>query len=123
MGVSGSIRKVLHNGLPLDVAADANPNRTPSQENEGVRHSGGVSKKVTSATGMVEGLKLIIDDADYETVQGLSEGPNFAMSYEKADGSVLRTVGFINLGNHEAEENSCEITMTPETGRWDVFAA
>ena len=122
-GVSGSIRKVLLNGLPLNAAADSNPARTPTQENEGIRHSGGVSKKVTLAMGSVESLKLIVDDVEYETLQGLSEGENFAMSYEKADGTVLRTTGFISLGNHEAEENSCEIIMTPETGRWDVFGA
>ena len=124
MAVSGSIRKVLLNGLPLNAAADGNPARMPTQENEGVRHSGGVAKKVTLAMGSVESLKLIVDDTDYETIQELSEQTaNFPMSYVKADNTVLRTTGFISLGNYEAEENSVEITMTPETGKWEVFAA
>ena len=122
MAVSGSWRKVLLNGLSLNVAADANPARQPTQENEGVRHSGGVNKKVTLMLGAVEALKLIVTDVEYEILQGLSEQiGNFPMSGEKADGTVLRAVGFINLDNYESEENSVEITMTPETGSWDVF--
>lgn len=123
MSVSGSIRKVLLNGLSLNAAADANPARQPTQENEGVRHSGGVSKKVTLMLGAVESLKLIVDDVEYGILQGLSEQiGNFPMSYQKADGTTSRCNGFINLDNYEAEENSVEITMTSETGSWDVDA-
>lgn len=124
MSVSGSIRKVLLDGLSLNAAADGNPARQPTQENEGIRHSGGVSKKVTLMNGAVEGLKLIVDDIEYEVLEGLSEQTtNFPMSYEKADGTVLRANGFISLDNYEAEENSVEVTMTPEAGRWETFAA
>lgn len=123
MSTSGSIRKVLLNGLSLNAAADANPARQPTQENEGIRHSGGVAKKVTLMLGAVEALKLIATDTEYEILQGLAAGANFPMSYEKADGTVLRANGFINLDNHEAEENSVEITMTPETAEWETFAA
>jgi hypothetical protein len=124
VSVSGSVRKVLLNGLSLNAAGDGNPARQPTQENEGIRHSGGVAKKVTLMTGAVEALKIIATDAEYEILQGLSEQTaNFPMSYEKADGTVLRSNGFINLDNYEAEENSVEITMTPETGRWEVFTA
>ena len=124
MSVSGSIRKVLLNSLSLNAAADGNPARMPTQENEGIRHSGGVSKKVTLAMGSVEALKLIVNDIEYDFIQGLSEQvANFPMSYEKADGTVLRATGFIGLDNYEAEENSVEVTMTPETGRWETFAA
>jgi hypothetical protein len=124
MSVSGSVRKVLLNGLSFNAAADANPARQPTQENEGIRHSGGVSKKVTLMPGAVEALKLIVTDTEYEILQGLSEQTtNFPMSYEKANGTVLRANGFINLDNYEAEENSVEITMTPETGSWETFAA
>lgn len=122
MSVSGSIRKVLLDGLSLNAAADANPARLPTREKEPIVHSGGVAQKVTTMAGSVESLKLIVDDIDYETLQGLSEQTvNFPMSYEKADGTALRATGFISLDNYEAEENSVEITMTPETGKWEVF--
>ena len=124
MSVSGSGRKTLLDGVSYNVAADGNMGRKPTQENEGVVHSGGVSKKVTKTDGAIEGHKLIVTDIEYEQLQALSERvDNFPMSTEKADGTSLKAKGFISLGNHEAEENSCEIMMTPETGSWDTFSA
>jgi hypothetical protein len=122
MAVSGSGRNITLNGISFVIAADANPGRQPTQENEGVRHSGGVEKKVTLVMGAIESVKLIVSDVEYDILQGLSEQlENFPMSHEKADGTVLSATGFIGLDNYEAEENSVEITMTSETGKWIPF--
>ena len=124
MAVSGSIRKVLIDGLSFNAAADGNFAKTPKVEKEPVRHSGGNMIKVTLASGNVESVKLICSPAEYDILQGKAdEQDSFAMSYEMADGSVWRTSGAIMLDNHESEENSVEITMIPETGTWDLFAA
>lgn len=123
MAVSGSGRNITLNGIPFEIAADANPGRQPTQENDGVVHSGGVEKKVTLVMGSIESAKLIISDVEYEILEGLSEqAANFPMSHEKADGTVLSATGFIGLDNYEAEENSCEITMTSETRKWTTFS-
>lgn len=120
---SGSIRKVLLDGLSFNATSDGNPGRMPTQENEGIRHSGGVSKKVTLMNGSVEALKLTVTDTEYEILQGLSKrDDNYPMSFTKGNGDVLRATGFIMLGNHEAADNNVEITMTPETGEWELFA-
>ena len=125
MGVSGSIRKVLINGRSYNATGDGNPARMPTQDNEGIRHSGGVNKKVTLMAGSVESLKLTIDDIDYDILSALSEQTsNFPMSYEKADGTVIRCgAGFINIDNYEASDNNIDITMTSETGKWQTFSA
>lgn len=124
MGVSGSIRKVLIGGISFNAAADGSPARMPEAEIEGIRHTGGVEKKITLANGAVESLKIICDDTNYEILKGFMLGiENVPMSYEKADGTVLRATGFIALDNHESADNNVDVTMTPETGRWEVFAA
>lgn len=125
MARSGSGRKLLLNGISFGMAADSNPARLPTVEKEDVVHTGGVEQKVTLMSGAIEAQKLIVNDAEYEVLQGLNEQlGTFSMSYEKADGSVIRTgAGFIKLANYEAEENSVEITMTPSNRKWDVFAA
>jgi hypothetical protein len=123
MEVSGSIRKVLINGLSFNAAADANFAKTPKVEKEAVPHSGGNMVKVTKSSGNVESVKLLCSPTEYETLQGFAdELSSFSMSYEQANGDVWRTEGTITLDNYENEENSVEITMIPSTGTWELFA-
>ena len=124
MPTSGSIRKVLIDGLSFNAAADGNFAKTPQIEKDAVRHSGGNMIKNTLASGNVESVKLICTPAEFDTLEGkAAEQGEFAMSYEMADGSVFRTSGEIMLGNYESEEHSVEITMIPSSGSWDLFAA
>ena len=125
MARSGTGRKLLLDGISFNMAADSNPARTPTIDKEDVVHTGGVNQKVTLMSGAIEAQKLIVSDAEYTVLEGLNERlDKFSMSYEKADGSVIRTgAGHIKLANYEAEDNSCEITMTSSTGKWEVFAA
>lgn len=123
MAVSGTGRKLQLDGISFNMAADGNPARMPTIDKEDVVHTGGVNPKITLMSGAIESQKLILNDGEYEVLQGLNERiTNFSMSYEKADGTVLRTgAGYIKLDNFEGEENSCEITMTPASRRWEVF--
>lgn len=124
MAVSGSIRKVTLNGLAFNASADANFAKTPKVEKEAVPHSGGNMVKRTTASGNVEGAKLICTPVEYDTLEGFADDlDSFSMSYEMADGSVFRTTGQISLDNYESEEHSVEVTMIPETGTWELFAA
>ena len=125
MAVSGSGRGIQLDGIAFNIAADADPARTPTVDKEDVVHSGGVNQKITSMSGAVEAVKLVLNDGEYETLQGFSERiTNFSMSYEKADGTVLRTgAGYIKLDNYTGADNTCEITMTPATRKWEVFQA
>ena len=124
MPVSGSIRKVLINGLSFNAAADANFAKTPKLEKEAIPHSGGNMVKVTNASGQVESVKLTCTPIEHDILEGFADDLNsFSMSYEVADGSVYRTTGTIMLDNYESEENSVEITMIPESRTWDLDAA
>lgn len=123
MSVSGSGLGVTLNGIPFNEVGDGNAARHPTQENDGIRHSGGVDKKVTLVMGEIESVKLKASSVEYEILQGLSEQvDNFPMSKNYADGTVLSGTGFIKLDNWEAEEGTVEITMTSETGSWTTFS-
>ena len=124
MSVSGSIRKVLINGLSFNAAADGNFAKMPKLEKEAIRHSGGNMVKYTLAAGNVEGAKLICTPVEFDTLEGFADDlDSFSMSYTMADGSVYRTTGKIMLDNYESEEASVEVTMIPDTGEWELFAA
>jgi len=124
MSVSGSILKVLINGLSFNAAADANVAKTPTVEKEAMPHSGGNMIKVTAMSGNVEALKLLCTSTEYEVLEAIAESNSFVpMSYTMADGSVWRTNGTIMLGNYESEENSVEVTMMPASRKWDLFSS
>ena len=120
--ITGSLRKVLVDGIPFNVAADANASKTPIVSKEGIPHSGGNAIKIMKMVGNVEGLTLIIDPDEYETLQDkaglLSSIP---LSYEQADGKSWTSPGHINLDNYESEEGRIDITMIPESGTWSLF--
>lgn len=124
MAVSGSIRKVLIDGLSFNAAADGNFAKTPRLEKEAVPHSGGNMIKHTRASGNVESAKLICTPTEFATLESKAEElTTFSMSYEMADGSVWRSTGTIMLDNYESEEHSVELTMIPDSGTWELFAA
>ena len=105
MAPSGTGRKLQLDGISFNMAADSNPARTPTVDKEDVVHTGGVNQKITLMSGAIESQKLILEDGEYEVLQGLNERiTNFSMSYEKADGTVLRTgSGYIKLDNFEGD--------------------
>ena len=118
---SGSVRKLTLDGVTFNVAADANIAMTPESEVEAIRHSGGNSFKITKMPAQAEGAKLILSDAEYDTLKTIAKKTTINMSYTKQDGSVWVCQGMISAGNYESEENSCEVTMFPESAEWTLF--
>lgn len=124
MAASGSIRKANVGGIPYNVAGDANASKTPEVTKEPVRHSGGNMIKITLAHGNVESLTFICTPTEYDTLKDqAAEQQAITLSYTLADGSTWRAQGHINLDNYESEENRVDVTMIPELGIWDLFAA
>lgn len=120
---AGSLRKVTIDGIPYNVAADANVALNARLEKESIPHSGGNMTKRTLAAAMAEAVKLIVTPSEYNVLEGQAEADgDIPMSYEMADGSSFKSQGEINLGPYQTDDSSCEVTFLTSTGEWEIFA-
>ena len=122
--VSGSIRKVILDGISFDVMADTNISEVGSKwENEAIPTSGRNIKKMVRRVESREGVTLACNGLERDLLKDLAERTDaFPMSYETAGGDVYRTVGWIEFENRETEENRATIQMHPQDD-WDAFVA
>lgn len=119
----GSILGVNIAGLTLNAAADANITETGGKfENDGIPTSGGNIRKMTKRVDVKEGVTLITNADEFETLKLLAEGTvDFPMSYTQANGDTYRTgLGWIELENRETEEGKTTIKMFPRK-QFDLF--
>ena len=121
---AGSIRSSKVDGIPYNVAADANISLNPRLVKESIPHSGGNMQKRTFESGHAEAVKFTLTPAEYDILKGQSEATgDISMSYEMADGSSMKTVGEVNLGPYVTDDSSCEVEFLTSTGIWEVFSA
>lgn len=120
---AGSLRKVTIDGIPYNVAADANVALNDRLEKESIPHSGGNMTKRTLAAAMAEAVKLIVTPSEYDVLRNQAQGDgDIPLSYEMADGSSFRTQGEVNLGPFQTDDSSCEVTFLTSTGEWEIFS-
>lgn len=120
---AGSLRKVTIDGLPYNVAADANVALNARLEKESIPHSGGNMTKRTLGAAMAEAVKLIVTPSEYDVLESQSVGTGaIPLAYEMADGSTFRTQGQINLGPYQTDDSSCEVQFLTSTGDWQIFS-
>lgn len=122
--VSGTIRKVVLDGVTYDAMGDANISEIGgAYENEGVPTSGRNIKKMTRRVENRENVVLACNGAERALLKELSERlTDFTMSYMTAGGDVYRATGWIEFENRETEENRATIQLHPR-GTWDPFLA
>jgi hypothetical protein len=122
--LSGTPKRVTIDGTVYDVAADANFTINADSVIEGQATSGKAMYKVTNQVMTVDGVTLSADSADYELLLAAhrkgAAGTNYPLSYTKADGSVYRSTGKINLESHETETNIATLMLIPES-LWQPF--
>jgi hypothetical protein len=126
MGTFGSPRKATIDGIPFNIAADANIAQNDRVEVEDIPHSGGNAFKVTTVGGSAESVKLTVAPSEYVQLIALRNSAMLSpvpLSYEEADGTVNRTFGAITLGPRQTEDGSCDVTMMSSTGEWEIFSA
>ena len=121
---AGSPRGVTIDGIPFNVAGDANIALNPRITKESIPHSGGNMVKLTNDAGNVEAVKLIATPSEYDILRGLSEQEgDIPMSYVMADGSSFKSPGQLMLGPYQTDDSSCEVQFLTSTGLWEIFAA
>lgn len=124
MSVSGSIREFSIEGIPFDVAADANINRKPTNVvNDMIPTSGAGMRKITKVTPKAEGFALLVNAEEMERIKSFAEGlDNIKVRYVTADGTVKRCSGQVEVESYESEESKATITILPARD-WTVFSA
>jgi hypothetical protein len=124
---SGSIRKLVLNGVTYDVPGASNFTfNLSSFETEGIPTSGKTMFKMTRRVPTIEGVEIIATPAEAENLRVLSEGlADITIAIELADGSVFRGTGKVNFESFETEEHKCSLTLIPaRTGNaWTAFTA
>ncbi len=124
---SGSLRGVVLDGLTYRVPADINISLNLSEyENENMATSGLSVQKKTLRSPDAEGVVLIANPIEQETLRDLAARLEASpMSALMADGSVWRTTGNINFENVESQENRATIKIMPDRaiGAWELFSA
>ena len=121
---AGSIRGSAVDGIPYNVAADANIGLNPRIEKEPIPHTGGNMIKRTLVGAMAEAIKYILTPSEFDVLKVQSEAlGDIPMSYIMADGSSLKTIGEVNLGAYQTDDSSCEVQFLTSTGVWEIFSA
>ena len=122
MDLSGTLKSVVLDGIPFDVAADTNVTEIGSNvESESIPSSGRNMRKMTKRPENREGVTLLCNDAERVLIKELAERTvDFPMSYETAGGSVYSCNGYIEFESRETQENKATIQMLPRVG-WDEF--
>lgn len=123
---SGTVRKLTLDGVTYSVKADADitVNLSPF-ETEMVPSSGPSMKKMTVRNPSIEGIPILADPLEADTLRGLAEQlDNFPMSLELADGSILRGEGAINFESYTTAESIAMVQLHPDRaiGAWELFA-
>jgi hypothetical protein len=124
---SGTLRKVVINGVTYDVMGDTNITFNKSSfEIEGMPTSGRTMFKMTRRVPTMDSVGLATNPAEAEELQSVSESlADATISVELADGSIYRTTGKINYESFESESNKSNIQIIPAKTKdaWTPFLA
>lgn len=120
--ISGSLRKLTIEGISFNVAADANLTETfTTFENSMIASSGRALRKMMKRVPMREGLVLLTDAAERETLKSFAESlDDLKVSYTNAAGDTYRCSGTIEIENNETEENRTTCQVHPRED-WTAF--
>jgi hypothetical protein len=116
---SGSLNKLSLDGLPFDVAGDADLTEVFSKfTNSVIPHSGGGSIKQETRVREVGGVVIIVKPGDKKLLKDLAEsGDEIPMSYINRAGDKYKGDGTFNIENNSTMDNRTSITLLP-VGDW-----
>lgn len=122
--VAGTIRKLSIEGISFRVAGDANLTETFTQfENSMIASSGRAMRKMLKRIPQVEGVTLLTNAAERDTLKSFAEDLNdLKISYTNAAGDTYRCQGTIEITSNETEENRTTVVILPRED-WTPFIA
>ena len=127
MAVTGSLRKVVIDGVPFLPAFDTNVTLNLSPiEKEGIATPGRTMFKHTIRSPNAEGVVLVAEPSEQDLLRQTSERlDTYPLTIELANGDIWRTTGQIGFENAETEESRASVMFIPDrsVGAWELFVA
>lgn len=122
LDIAGSLRKFTVEGIPFNVAADANFTETISIfENSMVATSGRAMRKMMKRVPVREGVVLVTNASEREILKSFAEGlDDLKISYTNAAGDTYRCQGTLEVESNETEENRTACKVMPRED-WTPF--
>jgi len=116
---SGSAAGLSLDGLPFDVAGDADLNEVFTEfTNTVIPTSGKGSISQEKRVLEVSGVVVIIKPGDKALLKDLSEsGKELSMSYKHRDGTKYSGMGTFEVENNTTMQNRTSLKLMP-TGKW-----
>jgi hypothetical protein len=112
---TGTVNRVIINGVSYDVPADINITFNRSGFTvEGIPTSGKTIMKYTRRVQTQESVILMTSPQEMEDLNNVAESlADVTVAVELADGSTYRTTGRINYESYESEEGRSTLTIIP----------
>lgn len=112
---TGTLNRVVINGVTYDVPADINITFNRSGFTiEGIATSGKTVHKYTRRVQTMESVILMTSPAEMEELNNVAETlSDITVAIELADGSTYRTTARLNFENYESEEGRSTLTIIP----------
>lgn len=116
---SGTINSLSLNGLPFDVAADADFTEVFTEYvNTVIKTSGKGSISQEKRVPEVSGVVLIIKPGDKSLLKAMADsGEEVSMTYVNRAGNKYSGLGTFNVESNTTKENRTSLTLLP-TGSW-----
>jgi hypothetical protein len=120
--ISGTPRTFTAEGETFRLAGDANITETFTEfENEMIASSGTAMRKMTKRIPMREGIVLLTNADERETLKVFAEQlDDLKISYTNAAGDRYKCEGAIEIENNETEDNRTTLQVHPR-GQWTPF--
>lgn len=115
----GSIRKLIINGIPLNVKNDANIKETWGKYDvEGIQTTGGNIPKLTLRAEMRENIDCVANVSEKKQIREIAnEGAFVPCSYTDADGVTIKASCIVEISDANTADGLMQLRLHPQ-GQW-----
>lgn len=122
---AGTLGKATIDGVTYSIKGGADGAKMPNKfENKPLVSTGGNMQQKVLRSQTINGIDLQCTTTELEALKATANRTDsYPLSITYPDGSVYRTVGFINLGEYKNMEATVPVDFSPgRSNEWEHFA-